>query len=459
MRYFRTGARAVRPRESTSKLIDDATRHPRRSPEHHAEAAAAWKELRRRSWGMQALCSRTTLPLHRALGNDPKLDRFLSMVLGAHGDGAVALELSYEQGASELGRSRSSWWRYRQQAADEGWVCVMKSSEVRKNEARSKTNLYFPGPTLLDRLSNPDVAKSLRREAEVAIYGKQRGTEPRQPARQEPLLPDLEPAEQDCPRGAWADAVETTSEDDVIAQGEQVHPDQLALIALIEAASEPPVPAAPAVGERAEVERQATREGWERTEEGWRLEVQSGLDTTSVSMTDDELQNFFARRHPSRIATTTPEFKKLREESDQGARVRQDMAEKTARRGRGLPAPPRLELDEGSAAVLARMWSRATSPGVSPDPELRRLSLRFSAAIDAGGTPPAQAEALAAVVAHATARGSPHGARVAAFAELARAVAAMPAPPPALHRMAETLGHVLKDYPASADEEDGSVLK
>ncbi|MCY1062168.1 hypothetical protein [Nannocystis sp. SCPEA4] len=440
-------------------MIDDATRRRKKLPEHHAAAASAWKELRRRAWGMQALCARTTLPLHRALGNDPKLDRFLSMVLGAHGDGAVALELSYEQGASELGRSRGTWWRYRQQAEKEGWICVMKSHEVRGSQPKNKTNLYYPGPTLLDRLANPDIARDLRREAEVAIYGKQRGAEPRPAPRQEPLLPELEPAEEDCPRGAWSEAPVEPPDEARADEGEQVNSDQLALIALIEAASEPELPARPEppADDLANIERQASRQGWERTADGWRLEVQSGLETSSVCMTDDELQNFFARRHPSRIATTTPGLKISTEETEQGARVRSDMAEKTARRGRGLPAPPRLDLDDAAAEVLVRMWRRAQEPTAAKDPEIHRMSLNIGATIDAGGKPPAQTEALATVVARATARGSPHGARVAAFAELARAISAMPAPPPALARLGDTLGHVLKDYPSPGDDEEGSA--
>lgn len=447
-RYFRTGTRAVRPHDATDELIDDATRRRKRTPEQHAKSATAWRELRRRSWGMAALCARSTLPLHRHLGNDPKLDRLLSIVLGARGDGAAAAELTYEQGASELMRSRATWWRYRKQAEKEGWIGVTKSHRIHQNQAKNRTNLYYPGPRLLDALAQPDVAKALRRAAEEEVYGKQRGTAPRVIPHQEPLLPDLEPAVEDCPVGAWS--LEPPPEAE---KGEPVNDDQLALLTLLEEACEPADPPVAPVDHI----RLAQREGWVRVDDDtWRLHVHANFDTTEVVMTADELQNFFARRRPSRIATTTPELIKFREDTDQAARVRRDRAERTAARGRGLPAPPRIDLDEDGARVLEAMLRRAEVPHGSADPELLRQTLTFGATIDAGGGPghPAAA-ALAALVAQAS-RGSPNGARLAAFREISRCIGAMPAAPQPLVKLRESLGHVLRDYPSGTDDEDGA---
>lgn len=454
-RYFRTGVRAVRPTDLTTDLIDDATRARKTTAAHHAAAATAWAELERRTWGMQALLSRSTLPLHRHLGNRPELDRLISIVLAGRVDGAAGVRLTYEQGASEIGKSRSTWWRRISHAEEGGWIGHAKHVAGPRGKRQNKTNLYYPGPTLLARLADPEVGKALAREAEIEAYKKQRGTDPKPKAEQGSLLPDLEAAD-DCPAGAWSET-ETQASEAPNESAPETDPNQLAFLALLEEVCEPPTSAErPAEDYR----RVAAREGWQLTEEGsWLLPVESSRgDNLDVVMTDVDLENFLSRRHASRIATTTAEFKKLSEETDQDRAVRRDRAERTARRGRGLPAPTRLQLDDGAAQVLEAMMRRAQDPGMPQDPELRRIMLDGGARVDAGRAQAhPETEALAVLVARATARGSPHGARVGAFNELARAIAAMPAAPPGLARLEGTLRHVLKDYPESGtDDEDGA---
>lgn len=452
-RYYIKGAPAVRPKEPTAALIGDALLGRRQTQADCATAATAWAELKRRCWGMQAVCARTTLPLHRHLGSPVELDRFLSLVLGAWGDGADGLHISYEELASELDRSRATVWRYRVKGEEGGWFGVVPTTDTYHDRGTKKRgnarNIYFPGPTLLERLRQPELAAAERREAELDAYQRQRGTPPKPQVQQQDLVPEREAAEPDCPSGQELERL--------FASPAIVDP----LEGLFELVGESSIESSIDVGKRLpplDHRREALRQGW-----SWDNEGESWLPPATMPgglerWTDGDVQNFFTRRHPSRIATTTPEILKLTERPDKSAisRVRSDRAERTAAPGRDQPPPPRLDLDEQAAEVLADLVDAASRGDPTLDHPLRVMLLQGAARTRRGGEHP-QTRTLAELVAGATQRGSPHGARAAAYRELIRAIDAMPEPPERLVGLRSRLGHVLKDIKTNGTDDEDSA--
>lgn len=455
-RYFVRGERAIRPPRVTPQgdhentceaLIDDALTRRRTTGVDCAAAISAERELIRRCWGMQAVAGRVTLPLHRALGNHPRFDRLLSLVLGARGDGAVGLRLSYEELASECGWSRATIWRHLRRLRDDGWLGVVHTSERVRDERRNATNIYHAGPLFLERLADPQIAAALRREAEVHAYQQQRGTEPHSQPQQQQLVQDPTPAEPDCPRGIWTDDEQIPARDDAVqhvADLCQEAADETAqLVAAMEAACQP---TALDTGTTAEADdglrRQAERAGWLRHDDGtWSWPDIHDDALTRERFSDVELEKILSRRPSSRIATTTPELINYSEKTDQRAHGRADMAERTAALGRGLPAPPRIELDDGSARALEGLFGKARQLG--GDVQIKAMLLGASGQVLAG-LDATKATALGRLVAEITTPGSRHGARFAAFSELARAIDAMPQAPPGLAGLRRHLEHVLE---------------
>lgn len=408
-RYFRPGVRPVRPKDDLATLARDAlgVGRARWGPAEYAARATAWAELERRAWSMRTVCSRSTLPLHRHLGSKPRYDRFLSLVLAAYVDGAPALQATYEQLASECGRSRATVWRYRFDLEADGWIGVVTHTEGSGREARNATNLYYCGPRLLGALRDPALAKELRREAEVKVYTQQRGTPPRPRPRQVELVRETEPAD-DCPQGAW-------HEPDV------VDPVQDLLRQAVERAEQEPASS---------------------------TDLPCGAGEERCAGPSDPPGSAHAgpprRVFSSRIATTAADLIKLTEKTDQCAHGRSDMAPRTGAApapSRALPpeaarvlaalrraaptAPP--ELDEHGAEVLAGMMRQAARLTIR-DPELLAALLR-----PAWLTEHRAAGWLAhvAAVSVCRAQGPPH-VRAAARAELLRALDAMASPPASL---------------------------